>query len=76
MYYQAAEVYLSVGLTKEAVDCFIKAAEWPKAKKIAVEGSESDLQNYVDEQYKTFLKNQGNADQVTSFLIVPARHIV
>lgn len=55
---------LQAGLAKEAIDAFISGGDFTKAKKIAVELGETDLEVYVDDKYKSHLKNQGNAEQV------------
>jgi len=34
---QAAELYLSVDMIKDAIDMFIQAEEWNKARKVAKE---------------------------------------
>lgn len=34
---QAAELYLNLDLVKEAIDAFIEAEEWNKAKRVAKE---------------------------------------
>ena len=34
---QAAELYLSLDMVKEAIDMFIAAGDWNKAKKVAKE---------------------------------------
>ena len=35
--FQAAELYLTVDLVKDAIDMFIAAEEWSKARKVAKE---------------------------------------
>ena len=52
-------------MIKEAVDAFISAREWGKAKKVASE-LEPRLESYIDQRYKDFLKNEGKADQLAS----------
>jgi hypothetical protein len=49
---------------REAIDAFISAEEWSKARKVAKE-LEPRLESYVDQRYKEFLKNEGKADQVS-----------
>ena len=51
-------------LNREAIDAFISAEEWSKARKVAKE-LEPRLESYVDQRYKEFLKNEGKADQVS-----------
>ena len=56
---------------REAIDAFISAEEWSKARKVAKE-LEPRLESYVDQRYKEFLKNEGKADQVReNFHIAP-----
>lgn len=50
-------------MVQEAVDALINGVEWNRARKVASE-YQSDLVPYVDEKYKTYLKNEGNAEQV------------
>ena len=61
----AAQLYMSVEMIKEAIDAFIAAREWAKAKKVASE-LEPRLESYIDQRYKDFLKNEGKADQLAS----------
>ena len=56
---------MGVEMIKEAVDAFISAREWGKAKKVASE-LEPRLESYIDQRYKDFLKNEGKADQLAS----------
>ena len=51
-------------LFREAIDAFISAEEWSKARKVAKE-LEPRLESYVDQRYKDFLKTEGKADQVS-----------
>ncbi|XP_063414390.1 intraflagellar transport protein 172 homolog isoform X2 [Mytilus trossulus] len=68
---QAAELYLTVDLIKEAIDMFITGDEWNKAKKVAKE-LEPRLEQYVDERYKNQLKDQGKADVLANVDVVGA----
>ncbi|CAC5423828.1 IFT172 [Mytilus coruscus] len=68
---QAAELYLTVDLIKEAIDMFIAGEEWNKAKKVAKE-LEPRLEQYVDERYKNQLKDQGKADVLANVDVVGA----
>ena len=47
----AAQLYMGVEMIKEAIDAFISAKEWGKAKKVAKE-LEPRLEPYVDQRYK------------------------
>ena len=67
----AAQLYMGVEMIKEAVDAFISAKEWGKAKKVATE-LEPRLEAYVDQRYKDFLKNEGKADQLASVDLISA----
>jgi intraflagellar transport protein 172 len=67
----AAQLYMGVEMIKEAVDAFIAAQEWGKAKKVAKE-LEPRLEPYVDQRYKDFLKNEGKADQLASVDLISA----
>ncbi|XP_046660390.1 intraflagellar transport protein 172 homolog isoform X2 [Homalodisca vitripennis] len=67
----AAQTYLAVDLTKEAIDTFISAEEWGKAKKVARE-FEPGLEVYVEERYKESLRRQGRADQLADVDIISA----
>lgn len=62
---QAAQLYMGVEMIKEAIDAFIEAQEWSKAKKVATE-LEPRLEPYVDQKYKEHLKSEGQADQLAS----------
>ncbi|XP_071746269.1 intraflagellar transport protein 172 homolog [Lepeophtheirus salmonis] len=64
-YNPAAQMYLSIEMINEAIDVFIKAGEWGKAKKVAKE-LEPRLESYIDQRYKDFLKNEGKAEQLVS----------
>ncbi|XP_039285389.1 intraflagellar transport protein 172 homolog [Nilaparvata lugens] len=70
-YNLAAQVYLAVDMIKEAIDTFILADEWSKAKKIAHE-LEPSYESYVDSCYKESLKKQGSADQLADVDIISA----
>ena len=65
----AAQLYMGVEMIKEAIDAFISAQEWGKAKKVAKE-LEPRLEPYVDQRYKDFLKNEGKAEQVREDLYI------
>ncbi|KAJ4427860.1 hypothetical protein ANN_23861 [Periplaneta americana] len=67
----AAQVYLGVDMIKEAIDTFIQAEEWNKAKRVAKE-LEPTYEDYVDNRYKDWLKRQGRADQLADVDIIGA----
>ncbi|XP_046993145.1 intraflagellar transport protein 172 homolog [Schistocerca americana] len=70
-YNLAAQLYLNVDMIKEAIDTFISAEEWSKAKKIAKE-LEPMYETYVDNRYKDSLRKQGQADQLVDVDIIGA----
>ncbi|XP_040282805.1 intraflagellar transport protein 172 homolog [Bufo bufo] len=67
----AAELYLNMDLIKEAIDAFIDGEEWNKAKRVAKE-LDSRYEQYVDERYKDYLKNQGNVDSLVGVDVMAA----
>ncbi len=60
-------MYLRIDMIKEAIDAFIAGEEWNKAKKVAKE-LEPRYEEYVDNKYKDFLKNQGKAEAVSIYI--------
>ncbi|XP_056873005.1 intraflagellar transport protein 172 homolog [Takifugu flavidus] len=67
----AADLYLSVDLIKEAIDVFIDSEEWNKAKRVAKE-LEPRYEDYVDHKYKEYLKNQGKVDSLVDVDVMAA----
>ncbi|RUS80517.1 hypothetical protein EGW08_011738 [Elysia chlorotica] len=67
----AAEMYLSMDMVKEGVDMLISAGDWNKAKKVAKE-MDPRLENYVDEKYKEFCRDQGKAEDLASVDVIGA----
>uniref|UniRef100_A0A2K5EYN7 Intraflagellar transport protein 172 homolog n=1 Tax=Aotus nancymaae TaxID=37293 RepID=A0A2K5EYN7_AOTNA len=67
----AAELYLNLDLVKEAIDAFIEGEEWNKAKRVAKE-LDPRYEDYVDQCYKEFLKNQGKVDLLVDVDVVAA----
>ena len=59
----AAQLYLAAEMPKEAVDVFIKAEQWSKARRLAKE-LDVELLAYVEQQQKSRLKNEGNVEQL------------
>ncbi|KAH9500287.1 hypothetical protein Btru_073626 [Bulinus truncatus] len=70
-YSTAAELYLSMDMVKQGIDMLITAGDWNKAKKVARE-MDPRLENYVDEKYKEFCRNQGKADDLASVDVIGA----
>ncbi|XP_077008571.1 intraflagellar transport protein 172 homolog isoform X7 [Tamandua tetradactyla] len=67
----AAELYLNLDLVKEAIDAFIEGEEWNKAKRVAKE-LDPRYEDYVDQRYKEFLKNQGRVDSLVGVDVMAA----
>ncbi|XP_059516265.1 intraflagellar transport protein 172 homolog [Myotis daubentonii] len=67
----AAELYLNLDLVKEAIDAFMEGEEWNKAKRVAKE-LDPRYEDYVDQHYKDFLKNQGKVDSLVGVDVVAA----
>ncbi|EDM02915.1 selective LIM binding factor, rat homolog, isoform CRA_a [Rattus norvegicus] len=67
----SAELYLNLDLVKEAIDAFIEGEEWNKAKRVAKE-LDPRYEDYVDQHYKEFLKNQGKVDSLVGVDVVAA----
>lgn len=59
----AAQLYLAADLPKEAVDVFIRAEQWSKARRLARE-IDPEYVTYVEQQQKLRLRNEGNIDQL------------
>lgn len=59
----AAQLYLAAELPKEAVDVFIKAESWGKARRLAKE-IDPQLVAYVEAQQKSRLRMEGNVEQL------------
>ncbi|XP_064911402.1 intraflagellar transport protein 172 homolog isoform X1 [Columba livia] len=70
-YSAAAELYLSLDLIREAIDAFIEGEEWSKAKRVARE-LDPQSEEYVDQRYKEYLKNQGKVDSLVGIDVVAA----
>ncbi|KAE8605809.1 hypothetical protein XENTR_v10015326 [Xenopus tropicalis] len=67
----AAELYLNMDLIKEAIDAFIEGEEWNKAKRVAKE-LDPRYEDYVDGQYKEYLKNQGKVESLVGVDVMAA----
>lgn len=59
----AAQLYVSMEMMKEAIDTFIVAEEWNKARKVAKE-LEPAYENYVESKYKDRLLKKGDVEQL------------
>ncbi|XP_043931402.1 intraflagellar transport protein 172 homolog isoform X2 [Protopterus annectens] len=70
-YSAAAELYLNLDLIKEAIDTFIEGEEWNKAKRVAKE-LEPRYEEYVDQRYKEYLKNQGKVESLVGVDVMAA----
>ncbi|KAJ8919865.1 hypothetical protein NQ315_006394 [Exocentrus adspersus] len=67
----AAQLYVSVELMKEAIDTFIAAEEWGKARKVAKE-LEPAYESYVESKYKDRLLKKGDVEQLADVDIIGA----
>ncbi|XP_065359796.1 intraflagellar transport protein 172 homolog [Calliphora vicina] len=67
----AAQLFLAADMPKEAVDVFITAEQWSKARRLAKE-LDPELMAYVELQQKTRLKSEGNVEQLADIDIVSA----
>ncbi|KAJ8355794.1 hypothetical protein SKAU_G00185880 [Synaphobranchus kaupii] len=70
-YSAAAELYINLDLIKEAIDAFIQGEEWNKAKRVAKE-LDPRFEEYVDQKYKEYLKNQGKVDSLVGVDVMAA----
>ncbi|XP_033644927.1 intraflagellar transport protein 172 homolog [Asterias rubens] len=70
-YKEAAEMYLTVDMIKEAIDILMEGGEWSKAKKVAKE-LEPRYESYVDTKYKEHLKNEGQAESLIGVDVIAA----
>ncbi|XP_039387206.1 intraflagellar transport protein 172 homolog isoform X2 [Mauremys reevesii] len=70
-YSVAAELYLNLDLIREAIDAFIEGEEWNKAKRVAKE-LDPRSEEYVDQRYKEYLKNQGKVDSLVGVDVMAA----
>ncbi|KAM8953335.1 intraflagellar transport protein 172 homolog [Pelodytes ibericus] len=67
----AAELFLNMDLIKEAINAFVEGEEWNKAKRVAKE-LDPRYEDYVDERYKEYLKNQGKVDSLVGVDVMAA----
>uniref|UniRef100_A0A8D8X160 Intraflagellar transport protein 172 homolog n=1 Tax=Cacopsylla melanoneura TaxID=428564 RepID=A0A8D8X160_9HEMI len=64
LYDLAVRVYLNIDMVKEAVDIFIYTQNWNKARKLCAE-LQPEYLSYVENQYKEWLKKNGDADMLS-----------
>ncbi|ALC42884.1 osm-1, partial [Drosophila busckii] len=67
----AAQLYLAADLPKQAVDVFIQAEQWSKARRLAKE-IDLELLAYVEQQQKSRLQSEGNVEQLADIDIISA----
>ncbi|KAF2887801.1 hypothetical protein ILUMI_18372 [Ignelater luminosus] len=67
----AAQLYINVDLMKEAIDSFILAEDWAKAKKLAKQ-LDPAYENYIESKYKDRLLKEGNVEQLADIDIIGA----
>jgi len=70
-YEQAAELYQSVKMYKEAIDTYIAGQLWPLAKRLAAD-SAPQYEQYVEEKYVNFLKSKQMADKLIDVDVIGA----
>ncbi|VEN45242.1 unnamed protein product, partial [Callosobruchus maculatus] len=70
-YNVAAQLYVSMEMMKEAIDTFITAEEWNKARKVAKE-LEPAYESYVESKYKDRLMKKGDVEQLADVDIIGA----
>ncbi|XP_031359255.1 intraflagellar transport protein 172 homolog [Photinus pyralis] len=70
-YDAAAQLYMHLDLMKEALDCFVQAEDWAKAKKLAKQ-LDPAYENYVESKYKDRLLKEGNVEQLADIDIIGA----
>ncbi|XP_066261495.1 intraflagellar transport protein 172 homolog [Euwallacea similis] len=70
-YSAAAQLYISMELMKEAIDTFIAAEDWIKARKVAKE-LEPAYESYVESNYKDRLMKKGDVEQLADVDIIGA----
>lgn len=68
-YESAGEVYLSIEKHQEAIDLFMKADKWDRARALARDLAPA-YERQVEEQYVQHLKNRGKADELASVDVV------
>ncbi|XP_062344303.1 intraflagellar transport protein 172 homolog isoform X2 [Cinclus cinclus] len=73
-YSMAAELYLNLDLTREAINALIEGEEWSKAKHMAKE-FDPRSEEYVDQRYKEYLKKQGKVDSLVGIDVMAALDI-
>lgn len=59
----AAQLYITMEMMKEAIDTFISAEEWTKARKVAKE-LDPAFESYVESKYKERLMKKGDVEQL------------
>ncbi|XP_019769911.2 intraflagellar transport protein 172 homolog [Dendroctonus ponderosae] len=67
----AAQLYISMELMKEAIDTFIAAEDWSRARKVAKE-LEPAYESYVESKYKDRLLKKGDVEQLADVDIIGA----
>lgn len=59
----AAQLYISMEMMKEAINTFINAEDWTKARKVAKE-LDPTFESYVESKYKDRLIKKGDVEQL------------
>eukprot|EP00854_Cymbomonas_tetramitiformis_P006568 gene6568-7868_t len=63
-YEQAAELFESIDLHKEAVDVYVRGGKWDKARHVGQ--NHPQLSNYIEKQYEQHLIKNENADELAT----------
>uniref|UniRef100_A0A0K0EBD8 Intraflagellar transport protein 172 homolog n=1 Tax=Strongyloides stercoralis TaxID=6248 RepID=A0A0K0EBD8_STRER len=71
LYLDEGEIYLLWNKPKEAIEALIKGKEYSKAKRIAVEML-PEMEDYVEDEYKKYLTNAGNINELISIDVISA----
>lgn len=66
----AAQLLINADLMKNAIDCFILAEDWAKARKVAKE-LDPAYENYVETKHKNRLMKEGNVEQLADIGKIP-----
>uniref|UniRef100_A0A0K0F112 Intraflagellar transport protein osm-1 (inferred by orthology to a C. elegans protein) n=1 Tax=Strongyloides venezuelensis TaxID=75913 RepID=A0A0K0F112_STRVS len=69
LYLDEGEIYLLWNKPKEAIEALVKGKEYSKAKRIATELA-PEMTEYVEEEYKKYLANAGNINELISIDVI------
>uniref|UniRef100_A0A0N4ZD27 WD_REPEATS_REGION domain-containing protein n=1 Tax=Parastrongyloides trichosuri TaxID=131310 RepID=A0A0N4ZD27_PARTI len=75
LYMDEGEILLLWDKPKEAILAVVKAHEYSKAKRIATEMA-PEMEEYIDEEYKKYLANAGNINELISIDVISAINLL